>query len=158
MSARALIICVSVSNGNTATVARAIGSALGAEVREPEEVDPRTLEDYDVVGFGSGIYGGSHHERLRRYVEQLPQVTGRAAFVFCTAGLGRSQSLPWQPSLESLLKDKGYDVVGSFACRGLDIVGPLRLVGGLNRGHPDAKDLTRAFEFGERVADRVPAR
>src|SRR5512144_913054 len=96
MTGRALIICVSVHHGNTAAVARAIAAALKAEIREPEDVDPETLATYDVVGFGSGIFYGSHHHRLRHYVEQLPEVPGTRAFVFTTAGRGRAQSLPWQ--------------------------------------------------------------
>jgi len=152
VAARALIICVSVSHANTAAVARAMADVLGAEVREPELVDPRTLSDHDLVGFGSGIFAGTHHPRLRHYVEQLPTVSGRRAFVFTTSGLGRSQSRPWERSLDSLLRDKGYDVVGSFACRGFDTWLPLRLVGGLNKGRPDSRDLAQAREFAERIS------
>jgi flavodoxin len=152
MCGKALIVCVSVSHGNTSMVARAIGEALDADVREPERVDPRSVGEYDVVGFGSGIYMFSHHPRLRRFVEQLPQGHGTRAFVFATAGLGRAQHLPWQRPLESVLREKGYDVVGSFACRGWDTSAAARLVGGIDEGHPDAADLTRAFRFGRSVA------
>ncbi len=152
MTEKALIICVSVSHGNTASVARAIGAVLAADIREPEEVDPQTLADYDIVGFGSGIYYGTHHRRLRDFVEHLPEVHGTRAFVFTTAGQGRAQSLPWQRSLETMLRDKGYDVVGSFACSGLDTWLPLGLLGGVNKGHPDAVDLTHAHEFAEAIA------
>lgn len=155
MADRALIICVSVSQGNTAAVARAMADALGAHVQEPEQVDPGTLSDYDLVGFGSGIFKGSHHPRLRRYLEHLPRVHGTRAFVFTTSGMGRAQSLPWQRSLESVLRDKGYDVVGSFSCRGFDTWLPLRLVGGLNKGHPDAADLALARTFAESIAGRA---
>ena len=157
---RALIICVSVSHGNTAAVAQAIGAVLGADVREPEQVDPQTLSGYDVVGFGSGIFYMSLHPRLRHYVERLPGVRGTRAFVFTTSGQGFAQTLPGQRSLESVLRDKGYDVVGSFACRGFDTWLPLRLVGGISKGHPDAADLARAREFAERIAGQlhVPAR
>jgi flavodoxin len=156
MAEKALIICVSVSQGNTAAVARAMAAALKAEVREPEQVDPEALGEYDVVGFGSGVYYMTDHPRLRRFVEQLPEVGGTRAFVFSTSGQGRSQRRPWQQPLESLLRDKGYDVVGSFACRGWDLWLPLKVVGGINTGHPDSADLTHAYEFAERIAARVP--
>ena len=158
MAERALVICVSVSHGNTAAVARAIAAPLGADVKEPDEVDPDSLADYDLVGFGSGIFVASHHPRLRRYVEGLPQAHGTRAFVFTTAGTGRAQSLPWQRPLEALLRDKGYDVVGSFACRGFDTWLPLRLVGGINKGHPDAAELSRAHLFAERLAAQAAVR
>jgi flavodoxin len=158
MADKALIICVSVSHGNTASVARAIAAVLRAEIREPEEVDPGTLADFDIVGFGSGIFYGTHHRRLRDFVEQLPEVQGTRAFVFTTAGQGRSQSLPWQRSLDSVLRDKGYDVVGAFACAGFDTWLPLGLLGGVNKGHPDAIDLTRAHEFAESIAVQLSNR
>ena len=157
MTGRALIICVSVHHGNTAAVARAMASALGAEVREPEEVEPHTLAQYDVVGFGSGIFYATHHPRLRGYVEHLPLGNGRRAFVFTTAGLGRAQSWWGQRPLTTVLENKGYDVVGSFACRGFEDWWPLSLVGGLDKGHPNAQDLSRAFEFAHRVGGDLPA-
>lgn len=152
---RALLVCVSVWQGNTAKVAEAMAEVLHADIREPEQADPATLERYDVIGFGSGIFWWSHHARLRRFIEGLPQVDGIAAFVFTTAHMGRSQSLPWQPSLDAILRRKGYDVVGSFACEGTDPWMPQRLIPGLYRAHPDDGDLERARRFAEQVAARV---
>jgi flavodoxin len=151
----ALIVYVSVSHGNTARIARAMGEALNAERLEPELVDPASLGGYDVVGFGSGIFAGTPHPRLRGFIEHLPPVAGTPAFTFTTSGFGRSQSRPWEASLEDVLRSKGYVVVGSFACRGFDTWLPLRLVGGVNKGHPDAADLARAHAFARHVADEV---
>lgn len=150
----ALIVCVSVSHANTAKVARAIGEVLQAEILEPELVDTATLADREIVGFGSGIYGSTAHPRLRSFITHLPHVAGTPAFVFTTSGFGRAQSRPWQASLEDMLRDKGYDVVGSFACRGFDTWLPLRLVGGINRGHPNAADLADARRFADGLAAR----
>jgi flavodoxin len=155
--AKALIVYVSVSHANTAKVAHAIGDVLHAERREPELVDPASLDGYDLVGFGSGIFGATHHPRLRTYVEHLPDVTSTRAFTFSTSGFGRSQSRPWQASLDSVLRDKGYDVIGSFDCPGYDTWLPLRLVGGINRGHPDSIDLAHAREFAHGIVAVMPS-
>lgn len=152
----ALVIYVSVSHGNTAKVAHAIGQVLQADLTEPELVDPVTVGRHAIVGFGSGIFRGTHHPRLRTFIERLPPVAGTPAFVFSTSGFGRSQSRPWQAPLDRLLRSRGYDVVGSFACRGCDTWLPLRLVGGVNKGHPDATDLDRAREFAEHIAAPSP--
>lgn len=158
MADKALIICVSVSNGSTAAVARAIASGLGAEVREPEEVDPGKLADYDLVGFGSGIYYMSEHRRLREYVEHLPEARGKRAFLFTTSGRGLAQKLPWQRSLDDVLRDKGYDVLGRFDCKGVDTYGPYGVVGGFNRGHPDVADLTHAYLFARNISRSIAGR
>jgi flavodoxin len=157
MAGKALIIYVSVHHGSTAAVAHAMAKVLHADVLVPEEVNERTLRGYDIIGFGSGIYFGSHHRRLRSLVERLPQAHGTRAFVFSTSGRGRDQWWPWQAPLESVLRDKGYDVVGTFACQGFDTVGPLALVGGIGKGHPDARDLARARRFAQRVARQAAA-
>jgi hypothetical protein len=77
------------------------------------------------------------------------------AFTFTTSGFGRSQSRPWEASLEGLLRDRRYDVIGSFACRGFDTWLPLRLIGGVNKGRPNEDDLARAHEFARGLATQV---
>lgn len=71
-----LIVCVSISHGNTRRVADRMAEVLHAEVVEPEVVDPGTLREYDLVGFGSGIYLMAVHTRLRGFVRGLPHVGG----------------------------------------------------------------------------------
>ncbi len=53
---RALLVCVSVSQGNMAKVAEAMAEVLHADIREPEQIEPATLRQYDVIGIGSGIF------------------------------------------------------------------------------------------------------
>ena len=152
---KTLLICRSRSHGNTARVAQAMAEVLGATVVEPSQVDPGTLGDYDVVGFGSGIYGFSFDDELRAFVTSLPRVHARDAFIFATSGAGRVIERPFRTPLTALLRSAGYDVVDTFCCRGFDTWLPLRVVGGLNKGHPDDADLARARAFAERVRDRI---
>jgi flavodoxin len=154
---RVLIVCVSVSQGNTLAVADAMATVLHASVREPEDVDPADVTAYDLVGFGSGIFAFAPHERLRRFVARLPHVAGTKAFVFATSGTGRILTRPFVTPLDRQLRDKGFDVVGSFCCPGYDTWLPLRIVGGLNQGRPDAADLTRARDFAEGLLAVSPA-
>jgi len=147
----ALIVCVSVHHGNTRQVAEAIGEVLGAAVVEPEEVAPADVASYDLVGIGSGIYGMTFHPRLWRFARSLPKVSGTPAFLFATSG---SPELFWRPAilvLSRLLRFKGYRLVGTFSCRAFDTWGPLRLVGGLNRGRPSQADLSAARAFASRL-------
>jgi len=46
-------------------------------------------------------------------------------------------------------------VVDKFSCRGFDTWLPLRLVGGLNKGRPNAADLEAARSFATRLRDRL---
>ncbi|MFM9059193.1 MAG: flavodoxin family protein [Planctomycetaceae bacterium] len=169
---RCLLVVASVHHGNTARVAAAIADVLGAEVAGSEDVSPGRIGGYDVVGFGSGVYYGGMHESLFDVVRGLPDAgtagvaiaadvagaatVARPAFVFSTSGLPCLAKV-WHAPLERLLAEKGFDVVGAFACRGFDTWGPLWLTGGLNRKHPDDRDLARARKFARWIAAAVPA-
>lgn len=142
---RTAIICTSPHHGNTRRIAEAIAVTLGAPVLTPEAAADAELASYDLIGFGSGIYYGRHHHNLRRLIDLVPALP-RAAFLFSTAGL------PWlsplfHTRLRRRLRRRGCRVVGEFCCAGWDTVGPLALIGGLNRRRPDERDLKRAREF-----------
>ncbi len=154
---RALVVCVSISEGNTKRVADAIAGVLGTEAVEPEDVAPNAVAGYDMVGIGSGIYGMMFHARLWRFARSLPKVEGTPVFLFATSG---SPEVLWRPAvliLSRLLRGKGYRVVGMFSCRGFDNLGPMRLVGGLNKGKPSEGDLEAARAFASGLPGKAKA-
>ncbi len=150
-----LIVCVSVSHGNTREVADAMADVLDARVVEPEDVDEATLAGVDVVGVGSGIYGMQFHPRIGKFVDRLPQVANKAAFVYSTSGAPELPVWPYSPRLARRLDAKGFEVLDTFSCRGWDTWLPLRLVGGLNKGRPNETDLTSARAFASEIRERM---
>ena len=151
---KSLIVCVSVSHGNTRRVADAMADVLQAQVAEPEEVDEKSLEATDLLGIGSGVYWMRYHPRISAFVRRLPRAAHKAAFVYSTSGSSELVMSPFT-RLERPLEAKGYDVLGSFSCRGWDTWLPLRLIGGLNKGRPNDADLARARSFASEIRDRV---
>lgn len=145
---KTLIICKSVHHQNTAIVAQAIADVLHAEIYAPEDVPYARLDEYDLIGLGSGIYFGQFHSSLRRWVREMPCVTSQRqhVFLFSTSGLSFLWRA-WHWPLKSRLQKKGWNVIGEFHCRGFDSVGPLWLMGGINRHHPDDRDLEHAASF-----------
>ena len=126
--------------------------ALEADLWSAETADPQRLADYDLIGLGSGIYFGVPHRSLRRLVAAMP-ATEKEVFLFSTAGLWFLRRV-WHWGLRRALTKKGYIVIGEFSCPGWDTVGPLKLIGGLNRGHPNNHDLDRALAFAESLRTR----
>ncbi|ORB74380.1 flavodoxin family protein [Mycobacterium scrofulaceum] len=153
---RSLIVCASRSHGNTRLVADRMAEVLDAEVVTPESVGPEIVRDYDLIGFGSGIYYMMADARLRKLIRQLPAADHHtAAFTFFTSGAREIPLLGYHRPLRDKLEDKGFEVIGSFSCRGLDTVGPFGFVGGINRGRPNVHDLDRAAAFAARVRKRA---
>jgi len=153
-----LVVVVSWHHGNTAWVARAMADALVARVVTPAEVSPAEIGGYEVVGFGSGIYSGKHHEDLLALADRLSYVKDVRGFIFSTNGVparfmgGESMQRYMQryhtPLRERLLV-KGVEIVGEFTCSGFNTNSFLRLFGGVNKGRPDSKDLQRASMFAD---------
>jgi flavodoxin len=149
---KTLIIYESVHHGNTERVARAMADALGAKLVKPSDVSPGDLTQYDLIGFGSGIYFGRHHKNLRRFVKRL-QPMNKNAFVFSSCGANRNQNR----GLIARLAHKGFSVKGDFFCPGFDTMGPFFLIGGLKKGRPNAADLQAAREFAGQLAAKLEA-
>ncbi|MEV7559579.1 flavodoxin family protein [Streptomyces sp. NPDC089795] len=145
---KTLLVCTSVSHGNTRRVAAAMGEVLGARVVTPEEVSTSEPAGYDLVGFGSGVFSRRMHPDLLGFVRLLPASSGRA-FVFATSGLPPWTSAPFTRPAVRLLEGKGYQVEGTFTCRGFDTWAPFKLIGGINRRRPDGDDLAAARAFAE---------
>ena len=97
---KTLVICISVHHGNTRKIAQAMAEVLDADVLEPANIDVTTLDKYDLVGFGSGIYGWKHHNSLLNLVDKLPH-TNKKAFIFSTRG-NLVRVVPLEIIIESL--------------------------------------------------------
>ena len=143
---KTVILCKSVHHGSTAKVARVMAVALQAEVASPEEFPDTSLEGVGLVGFGSGVYYGQMHAALFQWLRGLPDTTAVTypAFVFSTSGLPFLFKL-WHAPLIRALSRKGFDVLGDFHW----------LAGGINKHHPDGRDLERASQFAAGISRKV---
>jgi len=146
---KTLIICESVHHGNTKKIADVMAVVLGADVKKPAEVDVGKLGEYDLIGFGSGIYMGKFHKNMLALVDKMPKLE-KNAFIFSTSG--RDDIVKDQTGIKEKLAEKGFRIIDGFSCKGLDSVGPLRLIGGINKGRPDAADLEKAKAFAQKLS------
>ena len=49
--------------------------------------------------------------------------------------------------MKTILEEKHADLIGTFSCKGYDTFGPFKLVGGIGKGRPNAKDLAASVDF-----------
>ena len=143
---KSLIILVSYHHNNTQKVADVFAKVLDAQIKTPEQIKPDELQQYDLIGFGSGIYAGRHHRTLRKFADQLPNVVNKKAFIFSTCA-NTKNSPKYHSTLRETLQSKGYTIVGEFNCAGFNTWGPYKLFGGLQKGRPNSEDLKLAEEF-----------
>lgn len=157
---KTIVIVSSYHHKNAEKVAIRIAEVLGAQVVSPQQIKPQELFDYDLIGFGSGIYDAKHHQNLLELADNLPPANGKRVFLFSTDGMPRvlvkSETLladkmrDDHKALREKLQSKGYAVVGEFGCAGFNTNSFLKLFGGFNKGRPDENDLSQAADFARK--------
>jgi len=146
-----LIIYKSYHKMNTEKIAKVIGEAMKADIAKVEDVQMEDLEKYDLIGFGSGIYGSKFHKKIYEFIEKLPHMN-KNVFIFFTSGDFGEKHL-----MKEKLSEKGYKVIGEFNCSGeysplgfnLNFKGKLSYIGGREKGHPNEKDMESARMFAK---------
>ena len=147
---KSLLVLFSYHHKNTEKIAKVFAKVLDAQIKKPEQINPDELQDYNLVGFGSGIYSDKHHKSLLNLADKIPQVTNRKAFIFSTSAMmGEDKVAKDHSMLREKLKFKGYMIVDEFACKGFNTNSFLKYFGGMNKGRPNAEDLKHAEEFAQ---------
>lgn len=167
---RCLIVLVSYHHKNTEKIAKVLAEVLNASIITPQHVRVDELQEYDLIGFGSGIYGGKNHRSLLDLADSMPLSSGKKAFIFSTNGApvsvygsarysGQAEYLKMVDKnhlpLREKLQSKGYEVIDDFSCAGLNTNSFLKLFGGINKGRPNNEDLRDAEEFARELKGRL---
>lgn len=136
-----LVIVKSKKKGNTMQIAEAMAEVSPTTITTLEDVTNYNLEEYDIVGLGSGVFLGKHYKDLIKFAGT---VNNKYCFVFSTSGYNDLNKV--NNSLIKLLEENGKNVLGSFACRGVFC--------GINKGHPDTEDFDDAQKFINEVIEK----
>jgi flavodoxin len=154
-----LVVVSSHHHNNTEKIANVIANVLEARMQTPQQVDPARLQEYDLIGFGSGIYSAQHHTDLLGLADALPQITGKNAFIFSTSAiLGKTKVAKDHAALRAILRSKGYVIVDEFSCKGFNTNSFLKYFGGMNKGRPNPDDLEHAAAFARTLKQLTCAR
>jgi flavodoxin len=156
----ALVVVFSYHHKNTEKIAHVIAKVLDAPVKTSQQVNPGEILEYDLVGFGSGIYSATFDASILDLADRLPQVNNKNAFLFSTYGApafiaNREFVENNHSQIRKKLMSKGYTVIGEFGCAGWNTNSFLKYFGGLNKGKPDAKDLMNAEAFARDMKQKA---
>lgn len=137
------IVYHSEHHGNTKKLLDAIAAQHDVVLFKADTALHANLEEYDRIGFASGIYYHKFHDSVLRFAaEKLPY--GKDVFFLYTYGVKRSLYIN---TIKAAVEEKGARILGSFGCRGFDTFGPFQIIGGIAKGHPDSEDIAAAVGF-----------
>lgn len=148
-----LVFINSTHRQNTMKIAEAMAEAAPVTIVDIKDADYYNVRDYDIVGFGSGIYAGKFAKKIINLIDKNLEDLNNV-FLFSTSGTGNDK---YNENLVEYLNANCKNVLGSFACKGLCKWFIFALVGGIGKGHPDIEDFDAAQTFIGQVIDKYNA-
>ncbi|HHW30085.1 MAG TPA: flavodoxin [Clostridiaceae bacterium] len=136
-------------HGNTKKLLDAIKEMGDIKLINAVECKEADLTEYDIIGFASGTYFGKFSKAVIEFARKnLPG--NKRVFLINTYGAKAA----FTKEIEQIFTDKSCKLIGIYGCRGFDTFGPLKLVGGIAKGHPDESDVNGAIEFFRRIIEK----
>ena len=140
---KTIILYYSKHHQNTKKLLNAIQEKYDVQLLDITETPVPDLEDYDRIGFASGIYYSKFHKDLIRIAkEKLPERKEVFFISTCIALKGT-----YTDSIRKEAEKHDCTILGQFTCLGFDTYGPLRFIEGLAKGHPDDNDIKNILDF-----------
>lgn len=142
---KTVIVYYSKHHGNTKKLVDAIAARHSVTLIDVTENPTANLGEFDRIGFASGIYYNSFARPLLAYAAaNLPEE--KDVFLLSTQGNPKGRFFK---AIERIVIEKRCRSLGRYGCQGFDTFGPLRLVGGISKGHPTAEEIDGAVRFYE---------
>lgn len=142
------IVYSSTHHGNTEKVLYKIKEKYPETVLiKAVDFNPDDFKRYDTVGFASGIFYFKFAKSVDTLFEQALAGSVQKLFFIYTAG---AVNAGFEKTLRKRTEQNGKICLGIFGCKGFDTFGPLKLIGGLNKGRPNENDFKNAIDFFEK--------
>lgn len=139
------IIYYSKHHGNTQKLLEAIKNSSNDEITllNVENTQTANLEDYDLIGFASGIYFSKFAKQLLAFAKNNTPSCKNVFFIY-TCGTKKDG---YTKSIREALAPTNANILGEYGCLGFDTYGPFKLLGGIAKNHPDDTDIKNAIFF-----------
>lgn len=136
-------------HGNTLKILQTMAQEGEVELIDVTAQETAQLEEYDCIGFASGIYGFEFQKTVVEFARQYLPAGKPVFFVYTYGGVKGTGS----KAVGEIAKAKECPVLGEFSCKGYDTFGPFKMVGGIAKGHPDTQDLDNARRFFRQIQE-----
>lgn len=139
------IIYYSKHHENTKQLLDAIKKSSSDEITliDVTKTSSAHLEEYDLIGFASGIYYSKFEKRVLEFAKNNTP-NGKNVFFLYTYGAKKDG---YTKAIRSALTGKNTTILGEYGCFGFNTFGPFKLIGGIAKNHPDDTEIKNAISF-----------
>lgn len=141
------IVYYSAHHNNTKQLLDAIARQGDVTLIQASDAENTDLSEYDLIGFGSGIYYQKYSEHVLEFAKKhLPD--NKKVFFIYTCGVKRNG---YTDAIQQIVDEKGAQVLGTYDCLGFDTFGPFKIIGGIAKGRPNDEDVAGAVRFYQSI-------
>ena len=141
------IIYASTHHRNTYKLVKAISDKHNVDIIDATQQAVADLQNYDVIGFASGIDFGKFYEVVENFArDHLP--FKKQVFFLYTCAMDRKG---FTDSIREIAAQKEAVVLGEYGCKGYNTYGPWKVIGGMNKKHPTQEEIASAVTFFENL-------
>lgn len=146
------IIYSSIHHKNTEKIVQTIAQRIpDVTLIDTTKVVMKDLQNFDLIGIASGIYFGNFHKSVLKFAsDNLPE--HKNIFFLYSCGSPRSN---YTNKIQKIVDEKKCAVLGTYFCLGFDTFGPLKIIGGTQKGHPDEKEISDAVDFVFKLTNQL---
>ena len=123
---------------NTETIAKTIGKEINIPV---QTINKELKEEVDILFLGTGVYGFTIDEEVKKFIKNLDNV--KKVAIFSTSAFSLFEKTVYK-RITKLLDKKGINYYKEFYYTKGEYSNK-------NIGKPDKEDLTRAKEFANKI-------
>ena len=150
MNKKTVIVYASTHHGNTYKLAKAISDQYEIEMIDAMKQSIVNLQEYEVIGFASGIDFGKFYESIEKFAKVNLPVKKQVFFLY-TCAMDRKG---FTDSMKEIALEKEATILGEYGCKGYNTYGPWKVIGGMNKNHPTEAEVKSAVEFFYKLYNR----
>ena len=143
---RSMIVYASRHHGNTKRLVEYLAARYDITLANAQAAEKMNMEEYDLIGFASGMDFGKFYPEVTVLAKKLSPGKGIYALYTCA----RDQA-KYGLEIEMIAGQTGCRYLGRYGCKGYNTYGPWKIIGGMNKAHPDAQELEEASVFYEQI-------
>ena len=143
------IVYYSKHHENTKKLLDAIAQEYDVELIDVSNTKAFDLSEYQVIGFASGIYYGKMHKLVLQYAEKNLPKNKKVFFIYTCGRVSAAHT----NDIRKIAEETHAEILGEYGCVGFDTFGPLKLIGGMRKGHPNAEEVRGAVKFYQGIVN-----